>query len=95
MTAEVKRGARVPKMLGIERLSPEKILRKISPDLLAQQPEEWLKAWYVSLRKVPNLWEKGDDTFLRYKKIILTADNTFEAPCVKGDVASHVHLPGA
>lgn len=95
LTAEIKRGALLPKMLGIERLSPEKILRKISPDLLAQQPEEWLKAWYVSLRKVPNLWEKGDDTFLRYKKIILTADNTFEAPFVKGDVASHVHLPGA
>lgn len=40
LTAEIKRGALLPKMLGIERLSPEKILRKISPDLLAQQPED-------------------------------------------------------
>lgn len=93
LTAEIKRGTSYVKLLGIEHITPEKILRKVTPELLGEQSEEWLKQLYRSLVKVPNLWDKGEDPFLRYKQIILTSTGSFEAPFTKGNVTSNVHLP--
>ena len=46
------------RQLGLERVNPEKILRRITKEILASQSDEWLKSWYKSLRQVKNLWRK-------------------------------------
>lgn len=93
LTAEIKKDGETAKLLEVERVTPEKILRKITSEILAGQSVDWLKQWYLSLKNVRNLWKNGQDPFLRYKKIILTSEGTFEAPFTKGQIAPNVHLP--
>lgn len=82
------------KNIGIEVLTPEKILRRITPEFLEKQSFEWLCAWYKSLLEVPKFWENGNDPFLRFKPIILSSENaTFVAPYSKENKSVNIQLP--
>lgn len=94
LTYGIRRDSGIIQMIGIERLNPEKILRRLTPAILEQQSTDWLKEWYKSLLKVSNLWKDVPDAFLRYQKIIKTSeDGHFEAPYIRGEKTSNVHLP--
>ena len=93
-----KRSGDLFRQIGIEGLTPEKILRKINIVFLGHRSIEWLKTWYKSLLKVPTLWERGNDPFLRYQSIVKTVNNgPFEPPYIKGTETPNVcfFTPGA
>ena len=81
------------KAIGAETLTPEKILRRITPAFLEKQTFEWLCEWYKSLLQVPKLWESGNDPFLRYKDIILTSKGMYIAPYSKENKSPNLLLP--
>lgn len=83
-----KNDAKIAKELGLERMTNQRILSKITGSFLANRDESWLLSWYPKLLEVEKLW---DD--LRYKEIILTADGTFKAPFIKGQADANIHIP--
>lgn len=82
-------GGKLIKELGVERITPDKLLRQITSDFLAQQPIGWLRQWYCYLPKIKNLWEI---TNLRNQEIILTATGVFKSPFTKGKLTPNVYL---
>lgn len=96
LISEWRKSAEMTRLFGVERLTPEKILRRITPAFLERRSLEWLKEWYRSLLKVPNVWKKvgkGGDPFLRYQPIIKTHKGIFVAPYSKGKETPNVCLP--
>lgn len=83
-------GGKLIKELGIERITPDKLLRQITPDFLSKQSINWLRQWYVYLTKVKNLW---DTTNLRQQEIILTSGGVFKSAFTKGMHTPNIHLP--
>ncbi|MBD5298642.1 MAG: AAA family ATPase, partial [Bacteroides sp.] len=79
LISEIRKSAEILRLTGVERLTPEKILRRMNPAFLNKRTMEWLKIWYRSLLKVPNFWERGSDPFLRFLPIVKT---TKEGVCV-------------
>ncbi|MDE6078152.1 MAG: hypothetical protein K2G29_10515, partial [Muribaculaceae bacterium] len=98
LISELRKSSELLRQIGVERLTPEKILRKITSLFLGKRSIEWLREWYKSLLKVPNLWERGDDPFLRYQSIVKTVNNgPFVPPYIKGTETPNVcfFTPGA
>lgn len=93
LDGKTRKDAEMAKLLGVKRLNPEKILRRITSDMLTSQNQDWLKKWYISLSNVKYLWKNGPDSFLRYKEIILTSNGDFKAPFILGNIEPNVHLP--
>mgnify|MGYP001081593546 FL=1 len=83
-----KNDAKIAKELGLERMTNQRILSKITNSFLANREESWLLSWYPKLLEVEKLWED-----LLYKEIILTADGTFKAPFIKGQADANIHMP--
>lgn len=83
-----KNDAKIAKELGLERMTNQRILSKITGSFLANRDESWLLSWYPKLLEVEKQWED-----LRYKEIILAADGTFKAPFIKGQADSNIHMP--
>lgn len=82
-------GVKLIKELGVERITPDKLLRQITSDFLAQRPIDWLCQWYCYLPKIKNLWET---TNLRSQEIILTSSGVFKSPFTKGKLTPNVYL---
>lgn len=82
-------GGKLIKELGVERITPDKLLRQITSDFLSQQTIDWLRQWYGYLPKIKNLW---DTTNLRYQEIILTSTKEFKSPFTKDQQTPNVCL---
>lgn len=98
LTSDLRKDKGFISRIGAEFITPEKILRKITTEFLGARSIDWLKEWYKSLMKVPNLWDNTDG-FLRYKPFVLTSEeNSFKAPYTKGEKTPNIfissHLAG-
>lgn len=84
-------GGKLIKELGVERITPDKLLRQITSEFLALQSIDWLRQWYCYLPKIKNLWET---TNLRNQEIILTSSGSgvFKSPFTKGKFTPNVYL---
>ena len=85
--------------LGLDEVTPEAVVNRLTPQFLAARPDEWIVSLYWFLYQHPSLWQEpehpGDPAGpARSKPIIRLADGTQVAPFGPGGRAT-AYLPGA
>ncbi len=79
--------------IGIEEVTPEAVVARLSRDFLQAQPDEWITRLYAFLFTDPELWREEPPGAARAKPIIRLEDGSHVAP-FDGAGRPAVYLPG-
>ena len=63
--------------LGIKRVYSEDFISRITPEFLSKRSDDWMKRFYLFLKRYPSLWESGD---LNHKRFIRTEKGEHVTP---------------